>query len=82
MTTTIENNASEATNKAPVDGPALWPAQAQAPQVIGRQLVIEGGEGSYIVTREGQRLFDGTAGLWHAKSATPAPSWPRRPTTR
>ncbi|WP_443095695.1 aminotransferase family protein [Rothia koreensis] len=66
MTTTIENNASEATNKAPVDGPALWPAQAQAPQVIGRQLVIEGGEGSYIVTREGQRLFDGTAGLWHA----------------
>ena len=49
-----------------VDGPALWPAQAHTPTVVGRQLVIERGEGSYVVTTNGQRLFDGTAGLWHA----------------
>lgn len=49
-----------------VDGPALWPAQAHVPSVLGRQLVIERGEGSYIVTADGRRLFDGTAGLWHA----------------
>ncbi|WP_129358510.1 aminotransferase family protein [Rothia uropygioeca] len=66
MTTTVENNASANSGRTPVDGPALWPAQAQAPQVVGRQLVIERGEGSYVVTRDGQRLFDGTAGLWHA----------------
>jgi adenosylmethionine-8-amino-7-oxononanoate aminotransferase len=29
-------------------------------------LVVERGEGSYIVTADGRRLFDGTAGLWHA----------------
>jgi len=49
-----------------VAAPALWPAQAHVPSVIDRQLVIERGEGSYIWTAEGQRLFDGTAGLWHA----------------
>lgn len=49
-----------------VDGPALWPAQAHTPSVLGRQLVIERGEGSYIHTTDGRRLFDGTAGLWHA----------------
>jgi adenosylmethionine-8-amino-7-oxononanoate aminotransferase len=49
-----------------LDGPALWPAQAHVPSVLGRQLVIERGEGSYIVTADGRRLFDGTAGLWHA----------------
>lgn len=47
-------------------GPALWPAQAHVPTVLGRQLVIDRGEGSYVYTNEGQRLFDGTAGLWHA----------------
>jgi len=47
-------------------GPALWPAQAHVPTILGRQLVIERGEGSYIVTADGRRLFDGTAGLWHA----------------
>lgn len=35
------------------------------PSVIGRQLVIERGEGNYVVTTDGRRLFDGTAGLWH-----------------
>jgi adenosylmethionine-8-amino-7-oxononanoate aminotransferase len=49
-----------------LDGPALWPAQAHVPTVLGRQLVIERGEGSYIHTTDGRRLFDGTAGLWHA----------------
>lgn len=47
-------------------GPALWPAQAHVPSVLGRQLVVERGEGSYIWTTDGRRLFDGTAGLWHA----------------
>lgn len=47
-------------------GPALWPAQAHVPTVLGRQLVIDRGEGSYVYTTEGQRLFDGTAGLWQA----------------
>ncbi|WP_251045624.1 aspartate aminotransferase family protein [Arthrobacter sp. ISL-5] len=49
-----------------LDGPALWPAQAHTPTVLGRQLVIERGEGSYVFTSDGRRLFDGTAGLWHA----------------
>jgi adenosylmethionine-8-amino-7-oxononanoate aminotransferase len=47
-------------------GPALWSAQAHIPTVLGRQLVIERGEGSYLHTSDGRRLFDGTAGLWHA----------------
>lgn len=47
-------------------GPALWSAQAHMPSVLGRQLVVERGEGSYIYTTDGRRLFDGTAGLWHA----------------
>lgn len=47
-------------------GPALWSAQAHLPSVLGRQLIIERGEGCYIYTADGQRLFDGTAGLWHA----------------
>jgi adenosylmethionine-8-amino-7-oxononanoate aminotransferase len=49
-----------------LEGPALWPAQAHTPTVLGRQLVIDRGEGSYIFTGDGRRLFDGTAGLWHA----------------
>ena len=56
-----------ATNPGAVlDGPALWSAQAHMPSVLGRQLVVERGEGSYVVTTDGRRLFDGTAGLWHA----------------
>src|ERR1041384_3883011 len=47
-------------------GPALWSAQAHMPSVLGRQLVVERGEGSYIHTADGRRLFDGTAGPWHA----------------
>jgi adenosylmethionine-8-amino-7-oxononanoate aminotransferase len=51
---------------AVLDGPALWSAQAHLPSVLGRQLVIERGVGSYVFTSDGRRLFDGTAGLWHA----------------
>ena len=49
-----------------LDAPALWPAQAHTPTVVGRQLVVDRGEGSYVHTTDGRRLFDGTAGLWHA----------------
>lgn len=47
-------------------GSALWSAQAHMPSVLGRQIVIDRGEGNYVFTTDGQRLFDGTAGLWHA----------------
>jgi adenosylmethionine-8-amino-7-oxononanoate aminotransferase len=47
-------------------GPALWSAQAHMPSVLGRQIVVERASGSYLFTADGQRLFDGTAGLWHA----------------
>ena len=49
-----------------VEGPALWSAQAHMPSVVGRQLVIVEADGCYITTADGLRLYDGTAGLWHA----------------
>lgn len=49
-----------------LDAPSLWPAQAHTPTVNGRQLVVERGEGSWLYTSDGRKLFDGTAGLWHA----------------
>lgn len=63
---TLTDPATSTTTGAVLDGPALWSAQAHMPSVLGRQLVIERGEGSYLTTTDGQRLFDGTAGLWHA----------------
>lgn len=55
------------TSDAPVlDAPALWSAQAHLPSVLGRQLVIDRAQGSYVHTADGRALFDGTAGLWHA----------------
>lgn len=65
MTLNDTTTASDSTPRL-LDGPALWPAQAHTPTVLGRQLVIERGEGSYVFTADGRRLFDGTAGLWHA----------------
>ena len=62
---TLQDTARSATSRL-LAGPALWPAQAHTPTVIGRQLVINRGEGSYVFTSDGRRLFDGTAGLWHA----------------
>ncbi|MFJ8954326.1 aspartate aminotransferase family protein [Streptomyces sp. NPDC102381] len=53
-------------NPPVLTGPALWSAQAHLPSVLGRQLTIERAEGSYLFTADGRRLFDGTAGLWHA----------------
>ncbi|MGD6757179.1 aspartate aminotransferase family protein [Streptomyces sp. BH105] len=53
-------------NPPVLSGPALWSAQAHLPSVLGRQLTIERAEGSYLYTTDGRRLFDGTAGLWHA----------------
>lgn len=45
---------------------ALWSAQAHMPTVLGQQIEIVGGDGSYVTTSSGQRLLDATAGLWHA----------------
>ncbi|WOF23371.1 aminotransferase class III-fold pyridoxal phosphate-dependent enzyme [Microbacterium betulae] len=53
-------------NDAARTGPALWSAQAHMPSVLGRQIVVTRGEGNYVHTTDGRRLFDGTAGLWHA----------------
>ncbi|MCT1366878.1 aminotransferase family protein [Kocuria sp. HSID16901] len=66
MTTTAENTSTANPTTKIAQGSALWPAQARASQVYGRQLVISKAEGSYIETEDGRRLFDGTAGLWHA----------------
>ena len=49
-----------------VRGPALWSAQAHMPSVLGRQIVIERADGCDLFTADGRRLYDGTAGLWHA----------------
>lgn len=63
----VNEPVASATLTPPIlEGPALWPAQAHVPSVLGRQLVIDRAEGAYVYTAEGQRLFDGTAGLWHA----------------
>src|SRR3569623_1468814 len=53
-------------NPPVLSGPALWSAQAQLPSDLGRQQAIERAEGSYLYATDGRRLFDGTAGLWHA----------------
>ncbi|WP_405219214.1 aspartate aminotransferase family protein [Agrococcus sp. Ld7] len=63
---TLTDLSTDTRGAAVVDAPALWSAQAHMPSVLGRQLVIDRGEGSYVFTADGQRLFDGTAGLWHA----------------
>ncbi|WP_083451422.1 aminotransferase family protein [Leucobacter celer] len=46
-------------------GNSLWSAQAQMPSIERRQIVVERGDGAYLTTTAGQRLFDGSAGLWH-----------------
>lgn len=45
---------------------ALWNAQAHMPSTVNRRIVITRGEGCYVDTVDGQRLFDGTAALWFA----------------
>ncbi|HZN80470.1 MAG TPA: aminotransferase class III-fold pyridoxal phosphate-dependent enzyme [Mycobacterium sp.] len=54
------------TDQDQTSGTALWNAQAHMPSVAERQIVISRGEGSYIYTTDGRRLFDGTASLWFA----------------
>jgi len=44
----------------------LWNAQAHMPTVLHQRIVVERGEREYVYTRGGQRLFDGTSGLWFA----------------
>lgn len=44
----------------------LWHSQAHMPSVQSSSLTIVSGEGAYVTTADGQRLLDGTAGLWHA----------------
>lgn len=46
---------------------AVWSAQAHMPSVLGRQIVIERGEGSHVYTSEGTKLYDACAGLWHTQ---------------
>jgi ribosomal protein L37E len=65
---TCRENVMSTENSPVLDRPALWSAQAHLPSVLGRQLVVDRGEGCYVFTRDGRRLFDGTAGLWHAHS--------------
>jgi adenosylmethionine-8-amino-7-oxononanoate aminotransferase len=63
---TVAETSTTSASPAVVDAPALWPAQAHVPSVAGRQLVVERGDGCYLHTTDGRKLFDGTAGLWHA----------------
>lgn len=42
------------------ENPALWSAQAHMPSVIGRQVVIESGDGFFS---QGRTLFNTIAGL-------------------
>ena len=44
---------------------AFWHGQAHMPSVRGSELVIVKGEGSYVWTEDGDRLFDATASLWY-----------------
>ena len=44
---------------------AFWHGQSHMPSVRGNELVIVKGEGSYVWTEEGDRLFDATASLWY-----------------
>ena len=49
----------------PESGTAFWHGQAHMPSVHGRELTIVRGEGSYVWTDDGDRLFDATASLWY-----------------
>lgn len=49
-----------------LDGPALWSGQAHMPTILGRQIVVDRAEGSWLHTTDGRRLFDATAALWYA----------------
>jgi adenosylmethionine-8-amino-7-oxononanoate aminotransferase len=44
---------------------AFWHGQAHMPSVRNRELTIVKGEGCYVWTDSGDRLFDATASLWY-----------------
>ncbi len=46
--------------------PSLWAPSTQMGLVQGHQEMIVRGEGAYLHTADGRRLFDGTATLWFA----------------
>ncbi len=46
--------------------PALWAPSTQMGSAQGHQELIVRGEGAYLYTADGRRLFDGTATLWFA----------------
>ncbi len=47
-------------------GDALWNPQAHMPTARAKRIVITGGDGAWLTSSTGQRIFDATAGLWHA----------------
>jgi adenosylmethionine-8-amino-7-oxononanoate aminotransferase len=51
---------------APAPGTSLWNGQALMPAVLPKRITIVSGSGAYLVTSDGRRLLDATAGLWHA----------------
>jgi putrescine aminotransferase len=44
---------------------SFWHPQAHMGRVKDAEVVIERGEGSYVFTEDGTRLFDAPASLWH-----------------
>lgn len=54
-----------ANGSVPAPTNRLWSGQAQMPSVLARQVEIVAADGNYVITRDGQRLFDTTAALWH-----------------
>lgn len=43
----------------------VWHPFQQAPVYSSRQLIVHGGEGPYIIDKEGRRYLDGISGLWN-----------------
>lgn len=47
-------------------GHALWAPSTQMGLVQGKQTMVVKGEGAYIITKDGSRLYDASAALWYA----------------
>jgi putrescine aminotransferase len=48
-----------------VSDTSFWHSQAHMGRVKDAEVVIDRGEGAYVWTEDGQRLFDSPASLWH-----------------
>ena len=59
----------------------MEPAGAHAHRAPKRLTIVRG-EGAWLTTSTGQRLLDGTAGLWHANIGHGRERWPAPPTSR